>query len=209
VDAARILTDARRRAGISQRELARRAGTSQAAVARIELARQSPSIETLRRLVAACGIDLELELPAEGAAPPRALDGRLLRFALGDAAFAVPLAATREVLEVTPGRRLPGQPEGVGVTFVRGRLVTTIDTATRLGIPEALQPRTMIVIATRSGEFAVTVSQVHGIVDVPPERLAPPPPTAAAGPFVAAVAEIGGELVVVLDPQELCANLVT
>jgi transcriptional regulator with XRE-family HTH domain len=45
----------RRGAGFSQRELARRAGTSQPAVARYERDAATPSWETLERLAAACG----------------------------------------------------------------------------------------------------------------------------------------------------------
>ena len=53
-----VLRDARRRAGLTQRQLAERAGTSQSAVARYERARAMPDIPTLRRLLAACGLDL-------------------------------------------------------------------------------------------------------------------------------------------------------
>jgi transcriptional regulator with XRE-family HTH domain len=62
VSAGAILSDARRQAGLSQRELARRAGTSQAAIARIETGRQDPSLGTLERLLAACGLELRVTL---------------------------------------------------------------------------------------------------------------------------------------------------
>src|SRR5918992_1039075 len=68
-----ILQEARRRAGLTQRELAARAGTSQAAVARIERGRQAPSLETLQRLVRACGLDLRFQL-----APPDGHRDRLI-----------------------------------------------------------------------------------------------------------------------------------
>jgi transcriptional regulator with XRE-family HTH domain len=42
-------------AGLSQRELARRGGTSQPAIARYERGVATPSWETLQRLAAACG----------------------------------------------------------------------------------------------------------------------------------------------------------
>jgi transcriptional regulator with XRE-family HTH domain len=80
-----VVTDARVRAGFSQRELARRARTSQSAIARIENGAVSPSLETLRRLVAACGFDLRLSLAPAGAADPvveaykRDVDRTLLR----------------------------------------------------------------------------------------------------------------------------------
>ncbi len=57
-----LLRDARVRAGLTQRELAQRAGTSQSVVARIELGRSDPSTATLTRLLAAAGFELRAEL---------------------------------------------------------------------------------------------------------------------------------------------------
>lgn len=52
---ATIVRELRLRAGISQRALAQRAGTSQPAIARYERGVATPSWETLERLAAACG----------------------------------------------------------------------------------------------------------------------------------------------------------
>ena len=62
LDAARLLREARSRAGLSQREMARRAGTSQSVVARIERGQTQPSSETLGRLLAAAGFEIRAEL---------------------------------------------------------------------------------------------------------------------------------------------------
>ncbi len=62
--AARLLMQARKSAGMSQRELADRAKTTQAAVARIEGGRTSPALNTLARLINAAGFDLHIELAA-------------------------------------------------------------------------------------------------------------------------------------------------
>lgn len=51
-------------AGLSQRALARRAGTSQPAVARYERGAATPSWETLQRLAGACGQRLRLNAEA-------------------------------------------------------------------------------------------------------------------------------------------------
>jgi predicted nucleotidyltransferase/DNA-binding XRE family transcriptional regulator len=59
-DASALLRAARRRAGLSQAELAERAGTSQPAVARRERGSDQPTLSTLRRLLYACGEELEL-----------------------------------------------------------------------------------------------------------------------------------------------------
>lgn len=58
----RLLRAARQRAGLTQRELARCAGTSQSVVARIEQDRTDPGTATLARLLAAAGFELSAEL---------------------------------------------------------------------------------------------------------------------------------------------------
>jgi len=57
-----LLRDARLRAGLSQRELARQAETAQSVVARIELGQTSPTWETIVRLLGAAGFDVHAEL---------------------------------------------------------------------------------------------------------------------------------------------------
>jgi transcriptional regulator with XRE-family HTH domain len=59
--AARLVTYARRGAGLSQRALAERAGLPQSTVARIELGRLSPRIDTLQRILRATGRTLTSE----------------------------------------------------------------------------------------------------------------------------------------------------
>ena len=60
MNGAAVLTRVRKRAGLTQAELARRAGTSQPVISAYEHGRRDPSIETLRRLVRAAGAELEL-----------------------------------------------------------------------------------------------------------------------------------------------------
>ncbi|MGH9341059.1 MAG: helix-turn-helix domain-containing protein [Acidobacteriota bacterium] len=73
-EAAGLLREARMRAGLSQRELAKRAGTAQSVVARIERGLSSPSWETLARLVAAAGFELQARLSLRPAAHSHMLD---------------------------------------------------------------------------------------------------------------------------------------
>lgn len=58
MDAASLLRTARTRAGLSQRALAAAAGTSQSAVAAIEVGRKQPTVATLERLLRAAGTEL-------------------------------------------------------------------------------------------------------------------------------------------------------
>lgn len=61
-DPGRLVAQARKRAGLTQRELARRAGTAQSVVARIERGQTNPGAETLRRLLGEAGFELRVEL---------------------------------------------------------------------------------------------------------------------------------------------------
>lgn len=59
--AGELLRETRLRHGLDQRTLARRAGTTQAQISRIERGEVSPSVGTLRRLLAASGARVLLE----------------------------------------------------------------------------------------------------------------------------------------------------
>ncbi len=57
-----LIREARRRAGLTQAELAIRAATTQSSVARWESGRTAISLDDIRRLVRLCGFELELML---------------------------------------------------------------------------------------------------------------------------------------------------
>ena len=56
----KVVRAARRQAGLTQRELAERVGTTQSAVARWETGVESPRLDTLSSLLRACGIEGDL-----------------------------------------------------------------------------------------------------------------------------------------------------
>jgi transcriptional regulator with XRE-family HTH domain len=84
-DSAELLVEAREQAGLSQSELAKLAGTSQSAVARLERGQVSPSLATLRRLARAAGFDVQVSLAPRPTGDPvvqaykRDVDRTLLR----------------------------------------------------------------------------------------------------------------------------------
>jgi len=57
-----LIRSARRRHGLRQADLARRAGTSQPVISAYERGRRDPTTATLRRLIAAAGDRLDLRL---------------------------------------------------------------------------------------------------------------------------------------------------
>jgi len=76
---------ARRKAGLSQRALAARAGVTQATIARIERREIDPRSETVLKLLRACGFELEA-VPLSGVGVDR--------------------TAIRELLKLTPAQRV-------------------------------------------------------------------------------------------------------
>ena len=60
MDAGALIREARRGAGLSRAELARRLGASRSAVARWESGAVSPRLATLERLLRACGMAVEV-----------------------------------------------------------------------------------------------------------------------------------------------------
>jgi predicted transcriptional regulator len=77
MDAASLVRYVRGKANLSQRELGRRAGVTQASIARIESGETSPRFETLDRLLSACGFELE-PVPKTGVGIDRTVIRRLL-----------------------------------------------------------------------------------------------------------------------------------
>jgi predicted nucleotidyltransferase/DNA-binding XRE family transcriptional regulator len=78
-DLATTIRRARADAGLSQVDLAARAGTSQPALARYETGAALPTLPTLERLLSACGRRLEIQTPpaTQTPAPPTSIRGQL------------------------------------------------------------------------------------------------------------------------------------
>lgn len=64
LDMAELVYNARKAAGLSQTELARRMGTSQGVISQIEGGGQVPTVTTLARVARATGQNLQLNIPA-------------------------------------------------------------------------------------------------------------------------------------------------
>jgi len=83
--ASRMLRHARRRAGLTQRQLAGQTGIPQETIARIEAGRVDPRVTTLDRLLEGCGYGLE----------------HLPRLGIG-----IDRTVIRSLLDMTPSQRL-------------------------------------------------------------------------------------------------------
>jgi transcriptional regulator with XRE-family HTH domain len=99
-----VLREARARHGVSQAELAVRAGTTQSAISRIERDHVSPSVETLRELLFLLGEDLEIVSRARDWGIDRTLVDE--RLALTPAQrLDYGLAFAKQAIEISPNVR--------------------------------------------------------------------------------------------------------
>lgn len=99
---ATLLRRARERAGLSKRELARRAGTSPAALVIYEQGRRDPTVGTFLRIVAAAGAGAQVSLTGRPGPDP-ATAGRRLEQVL-DLADALPRRRAARNVEFPPLR---------------------------------------------------------------------------------------------------------
>jgi transcriptional regulator with XRE-family HTH domain len=63
-----LLADARHRAGLTQEQVAGRAGVARPSISQYENGRKDPSVTTLNRLIEACGMELHLRADPLGEA---------------------------------------------------------------------------------------------------------------------------------------------
>ena len=74
-----LMREARERARLSQADVARRARTSQPAIARYEAGQARPRLATAQRCVDACGFELRIELERTSAQRRAAAEAALAR----------------------------------------------------------------------------------------------------------------------------------
>jgi transcriptional regulator with XRE-family HTH domain len=98
-ESASLLKDARRQAGLTQTELARRMGVSQAAVAKLERPGANPTVDTLDDALWATGHRLTLDAPARRPGVDESL--------------------IRQHLELPPAERL----RGIETMYAEGRML--------------------------------------------------------------------------------------
>lgn len=134
-----------------------------------------------------------------------------LRFALADGAYAVPIDAVREILELAPVTPLPQMPPFVrGVMNLRGAVVPVIDLAARYGLPPAQVGRRSCIVVVdapptdhdRPGSHVIglLVDAVHEVLDIDTEDLDAPPTlgTRIAPEFIAGITRWRGTTLVTL-----------
>lgn len=130
-----------------------------------------------------------------------------LTFVLGQDAFAIGILHIKEILEYGQPTTVPLMPEFIrGVINLRGSVVPVIDLAARFGRPATRPSRRTCIVIVESGtqqqDIGVIVDAVNEVVDIPPERIEPPPALGAGVSleFMQGMGKVGedGRFVIVL-----------
>ncbi|WP_448096799.1 chemotaxis protein [Luteibacter yeojuensis] len=135
----------------------------------------------------------------------------MLLFRLGDAqAFGINVFKVREVLRRPRLERMPSMHELVAGSFdYRGSTIPVVDLAAAMGYPPLASADGAHLIVTEFNRSVqgFLVSDVDRIVHVDGGNLAAPPPALGYGPRVNAVTRLEGNLMAVVDVEQILASV--
>jgi purine-binding chemotaxis protein CheW len=146
---------------------------------------------------------------ARPAAPAAAVEVQpYVTFFLRREEFGLPILRSREILRVSEITRIPEAPPHVrGVLNLRGRVVPIVETRTRLGlqaVPLTAQSR-VIMVEAHDRLFGLLVDRVSRIAKIPASVIKPAPAEvlAANTDYVTGIAQMGTELIIILDVDKV------
>jgi purine-binding chemotaxis protein CheW len=140
-----------------------------------------------------------------------------LAFGMGGERFALPLAAVREILKVSPVTEVPrARPYVLGILSVRGRITTVIDLRRRLRMTDAPPRRQSRILLVAGGEevMGLLVDEVFQVYRLAEEEIELSAVVAAdiseyvlgvgrPGSSDADAEPISDDILVLLDPEPL------
>jgi purine-binding chemotaxis protein CheW len=123
---------------------------------------------------------------------------------IGGQTFGIPVLIIREVLGTRRIGRMPLAPPHVeGMLNLRGRIVTSIDSRSRLGLPRRStdDPAASIIVAHDTELYSLTVDAVGDVLSVDTTKLEPNPTTLDPRwrAFAGGICRLDGRLMIVLD----------
>jgi purine-binding chemotaxis protein CheW len=136
----------------------------------------------------------------------------LLTFRIEGELFGLPVSQIQEILDPIEPTDVPlAAPHAPALFNVRGVIVPSFDLRHCLRIrplPEGAEYRIVVidvVVAGAPTKLAIAADSVEAVVEIAPESVTPLPPLGSTWPdeFIAGVAHLGDDLVVLLDSETL------
>ena len=132
---------------------------------------------------------------------------QIVNFVIGEVNYGVPVEQVREVREMQAVTPVPGAPPYVvGVTNLRGQVITIIDFRKRLGLPPKSGGANEKIIIIEIGEYAVgvVVDEVTDVLTIPWKDIERPMEVATTmTDCVIGIGKMADKLIVILDLARL------
>lgn len=131
---------------------------------------------------------------------------RVVVFSIERQRYALPIESVQEIQQVVEFAAVPdAHPALLGMVDVRGIVTPAVDMGVLLGLePRAIRLETPMLLFLSGGHLvAGVVDEVDDVFEVPPASLQAPSELYSLKDKMIGVCKIGGELVIVLDPDRL------
>ena len=139
-----------------------------------------------------------------------AVETEMLAFLLSGEEYVVAVPQVNEVLKMWSLTPVPNAPEHIlGVSSLRGTMLTIIDLGKRLGLgPAAMNEKSRVVVVTVDDEkVGFIVDRVTGVVKLSPDLVRPVPETVEHGvEFLRGIARKGERLFILLDLDKVAGS---
>ena len=136
---------------------------------------------------------------------------RWVTFQLGQEIYGVVVKNVREILRINNISPVPGAPDYiVGITNIRGNVVSVIDGRSRINLPSAEHTdlSRMIVMESKDDIVAVVVDRVADIIDLPESLINASSKLAKGGSskYISGVMPREDELIIILDSEKFITD---
>ncbi len=135
--------------------------------------------------------------------------GQYVTFSLGEAVYAVPVAAVREIVRLPAVTRLPRAPECMeGLANLRGEVLPVLDLRTRLGLPRSSEEGRKVVVFDFDGlGVGVAVDRTSQVLRVEEGQVERRPGGEGPSELLAGVIRCREEVFLIINPQELLTGV--
>ncbi len=133
---------------------------------------------------------------------------QFMTFFLGKEMFGVNTLHVQEILVYQKMTSVPCAPDYVkGLLNLRGQILTVIDMRSRLGMEKLVNEAVgmNLIITSHEGPISLFVDNIGNVVDIPADRLLPPPGTirGVTVKYIQEVCQLDESLLIVLNLENI------
>jgi len=129
---------------------------------------------------------------------------QLVVFRLREEEYAMPIEQVREIINSIPVTKLPDTPSYVvGVINVRGKIISVVDFAAKLGLVENQVSKQIVIVEVLGKEVGLTVDEVTEVIQTVQENFAVVDSLVGGGRGVNNVYKLEQRIIVLLDLEHI------